>query len=139
VAGDRANENSCKSVGNVWVTCPAAVTPGAVVLYYPSGGCMATGNSADTYIFSGYQYNWIALYQPSGNSCSVTLGAQSNSAYVGMFYAPGAAIAMSSPYLAEAVGTGGTLAGSVSFTGTLPRLVYSSQYAPVPPAARLIG
>src|SRR5205814_3729602 len=29
-AGDRANENNCKSVANAYITCPGPITPGAV-------------------------------------------------------------------------------------------------------------
>jgi Flp pilus assembly protein TadG len=136
-AGDRANENSCKSVGNVLVSCPAAITPGAVELYFPVGGCLTTGNSADTYLFSGYQYNWVSVYEPPGNTCSNTIGAESNSAFIGLFYAPSAPISVTSPYIAEAAAVGGMIADTLTFTGALPSLTFSASYAPAPPASRL--
>jgi len=137
--GDRANENNCKSMANTYVTCPGPVTPGAVVLYYPAGGCLSAGNASDAYVFSGYQYNWVMVYEPAANTCSNVVGAAGNSAYIGLFYAPGASVSITSPYIAQAAGTGGIIASSVAFTGTLPRIVYSAAYAPVPPAARLLS
>jgi len=137
--GDRANENSCKSTGNVLVSCPGPVTPGAVELYFPAGGCLTTGNGGDTYLFSGNQYNWVSVYEPPGNTCSNSLGAESNSAYIGLFYAPGASISVTSPYIAEAAGVGGMIADTLTFTGTLPSIMFSAAYAPVPPASRLIS
>ncbi|HKC19078.1 MAG TPA: pilus assembly protein TadG-related protein, partial [Candidatus Dormibacteraeota bacterium] len=120
-SGDRANENSCKSTANAYVTCPGAITPGAVELYYPSGGCLTSGNSSDAYIFSGYQYDWVGVYESSGNVCANTIGASANTAYIGLFYAPSASIAVSSAYVAESPGVGGMIAASFSFTGSLPR------------------
>ena len=37
-AGDRANENHCDTIAGALATCPAAITPGAVAFYIPSGG-----------------------------------------------------------------------------------------------------
>ncbi|HEY0829803.1 MAG TPA: pilus assembly protein TadG-related protein [Candidatus Dormibacteraeota bacterium] len=136
-AGDRANENNCKSLVNAYVSCPGPITPGAVELNIPAGGCFTAGNGGDTYIFSGYQYNWVVLYEPPANSCSNTLGAQSNSAYIGLVYCPGASIGITSRYTFEAAGVGGVIADNISFSGSLPNIAYSSSYAPVPPASRI--
>ena len=138
-AGDRANENDCAAAGGAWVTCPGAVTPGAVEFYYPAGACSNSTNGGDTYVFSGVQYNWISVYEPASNTCANTLGASGNSAYIGAFYAPSASVGISSPYIAEAAGAGGILADTVSFSGALPRIVYSALYAPLAPAARLVS
>jgi hypothetical protein len=110
-----------------------------VELYYPAGACFNSNNGGDTYVFSGVQYNWVSLYEPAANTCANTLGANDNSAYIGAFYAPGASVAISSPVVEEAAGTGGILAASLSFSGTLPSIVYSSLYAPVAPAGRLVS
>jgi hypothetical protein len=136
-AGDRANENNCKSVVNTYVSCPGPITPGAVEFNIPAGGCFTTGNGGDTYIFSGYQYNWVVLYEPPANGCGNMLGAQSNSAYIGLVYCPGASIGITSRYTFEAAGVGGIIADNISFSGTLPSIAYSSSYAPVPPASRI--
>jgi Flp pilus assembly protein TadG len=142
--GDRANENRCESVGGAYVTCPDAVTPGAVALYFPAGGCMVLGNGGDTYVFSGYQYDWMGVFEPGpasppANVCANTLGATGNTALVGLVYAPSASVSVTSPYTFEASGVGGVIAASMSFTGSLPRVVFSSAFAPVPPAGTLTG
>lgn len=141
-AGDRANENNCKSIAGAYVSCPGPITPGAVELYFPAGGCLSTGNGGDTYVFSGYQYNWISVFEPGpgappANTCSNVLGAAGNSALIGLVYAPSAYVGVRSTYTFEAAGTGGVIADSVGFTGTMPSIVYNADYAPVPPAGRL--
>lgn len=137
-SGDRANENDCKTTANVFTACPAAVTPGAVVLYFAAGGCFSN-NSGDNYVFSGYQYNWVGVYEPPTNTCTNTLGASSNSAYIGLFYAPAANVSVTSANVFDSPATGGLMAGALTFTGTLPSIAYSAAYAPVPVAARLIS
>jgi len=137
-AGDRANEGNCESVAGSYVICPGPITPGAVELYIPSG-CLRT-TSGDTYVFSGFQYDWLAVYEPAGNAClNNTLGGAANSGYIGLVYAPSAAVSVTSANSFEVAGTGGVMAATVSFTGTLPSITYSSSYAPVPPASRLTG
>jgi Flp pilus assembly protein TadG len=137
-AGDRANEGNCESLGGSYVTCPGPITPGAVELYVPSG-CLST-TSGDTYVFSGFQYDWLSVYEPPANSCpSNTLGGAANSALIGLVYVPSAAVSVTSAYSFEVAGTGGVMASTVSFTGTLPSIIYSASYAPVRPASRLTG
>lgn len=138
-SGDRANENHCATSGGAAAACPAAVTPGAVEFNLPAGGCTTTLNTADTFVFSGYQFNWIAVYEPPANSCINVLGAGVNSAYVGLFYSPGASIVVASPNTFEVAGTAGIMADYVSFLGSMPEIDYSSSYAPVPPASRLVS
>ncbi len=140
--GDRANENDCETVGGLFASCPGPITPGAVELYFPQGACLVAGNGADTYLFSGYQYNWVAVYEPGPssppiNNCANALGAAGNSGYIGLFYAPSAYIGVTSPYVYEVAGSGGIIADSFGFSGTMPSIAYSSAYAPVPPASRI--
>jgi hypothetical protein len=142
-AGDRANENNCESAG-AYVSCPGPVTPGAVAFYIPSGACMNSTNSGDTFVFSGYQYNWISVYQPGAgsppaNGCALTLGASGNSAYIGLVYAPAASLSVPSGFAFEAAGTGGVIARLITFSGTMPAINYNRAYAPVAPASRLTG
>ena len=139
VSGDRANENQCRATGGGASSCPAAVTPGAVELYFPNGACVGTTNSSDTYVFSGYQYDWIAAYEPTGNTCGNLIGAHGNTAFIGLFYAPDASMSITSPYIAEVPATGGMMLGTLSFTGALPSIGLAAAYAPVPPGARLVG
>jgi hypothetical protein len=140
--GDRANENNCETIAPSYASCPAPITPGAVELYFPSGGCLTTNNGADTYVFSGYQFNWVSVYEPGSssppaNTCSNVMGAHGNSAFIGLVYAPSAYVSVLSPYAFEAAGTGGLIANSFGFSGTLPSIAYNASYAPVPPASRL--
>jgi len=99
-AGDRADENQCDTVGGVQTTCPAAVTPGAVEFLIPSGGCLNATTKGDNYLFSGYQYDWVVVYepglsQPPANTCANVLGASSESAFIGLVYLPAASVTVS--------------------------------------------
>jgi len=143
-AGDRANENACKTVPGAYSTCPAAITPGAVELYIPSGGCITSVSTGDTYLFSGYQYNWVSVFEPGAgfppaNTCTNRLGAAANSAYIGLVDAPSASISFLSPNVFLGPGSGGIVAATLSFSGTMPSITYSASYAPVPPASRLVS
>ena len=140
--GDRANENQCDTVGGVLTTCAGPITPGGVSFYIPNGGCLADPNGGDNYVFSGYQFNWMAIYEPGqnnppANTCANVMGASTSSAYIGLVYVPAASmnIPTSSGFRVEA--TGGVIADTITFTGQLPLISGSSAYAPVPPAARL--
>jgi hypothetical protein len=142
--GDRANENQCDTVGGALTTCPGPITPGAVSLYIPAGGCLSYTNNGDNFIFSGYQYNWIVLYEPGranppANTCSNVLDAASNSALIGLFYTPSAAVNIPTRLAIRTEATGGFIADTITISGALPLVVFSSDYAPVPPAARLTG
>jgi hypothetical protein len=143
--GDRANENQCDTVGAALATCPSQVTPGAVSFYIPSGGCLTDTNNGDNFIFSGYQYNWIAVYEngvayPPANYCvSNVLDAASNSAYVGLLYTPSAAISLPTRVSFRTEATGGIIADTIDISGSLPLVVFGSSYAPVPTAAKLVS
>lgn len=142
--GDRANENQCDAVGGTPATCPGPVTPGAVSFYIPAG-CLVDTNNGDNFIFSGYQYNWIAVYEngagyPPVNACLLNLlDAASNSAYVGLLYTPKAEISLPTRVAFRTEATGGIIADTISISGQLPLVVFSTAYAPVAPAARLVS
>ncbi len=144
-AGDRANENQCDTVAGALVACPGPITPGAVEFYVPSGGCLDDTSSGDNYVFSGYQYDWIALYEPGAayppaNTCSNTLGAASDSAFIGLVYTPAAAITVNKASAFRTDEGGGVIADTLTFTGQLPTIIGDTvDYGPVPQASRLIG
>jgi hypothetical protein len=138
-AGDRANENNCENIAGVYASCPAAVTPGAVVLYLPGSSCLSTTNASDTYLFSGYQFNWMALYEAPSNGCANVLGGNLNTALIGLAYTPGASVSFASDDTFDSPATGGVIARTVSFTGDEPTITFSSAYAPVPFASRLVS
>jgi hypothetical protein len=144
VTGDRANENSCQSAGGGYVPCAGPVTPGAVEFYLPAGSCISLSNLGDTYVFSGYHYNWVSVFEPGAgsppaNTCANSLGANGNSAFIGLLYLPTASASVVSPYTFEAAGVGGLIADTVAFSGGMPNIVWNANYAPGPPATRLIG
>jgi len=143
-AGDRANENHCAMSGGASAMCPDAITPGAVVYYIPNGSCLTDPNGGDNYVFSGYQFNWMAIYEPGlsnppANTCANVMGASTASAYIGLVYTPAASMSIptSSGFRVEA--TGGVIADRITFTGQLPTISGDPAYMPVPPASRLTG
>jgi hypothetical protein len=142
--GDRANENQCDTVSAVLATCPNQVTPGAVSFYIPNGGCLTDTNNGDNFIFGGYQYNWIAVYENGtgygpANRCGNLIDAASNSAYVGLLYTPSASISIPTRIAFRTEATGGIIADTIDISGQLPLVVYGGAYAPVPPAAKLVS
>jgi Flp pilus assembly protein TadG len=143
--GDRANENQCNTVAGPLTSCPGPITPGAVVYYLPSGGCLNASSGGDNYIFSGYQYNWIVLYEPGdayppANTCSNLMGAASDSAFIGLVYAPSASLAINKASTFRTDESGGVIADTISFTGQLPTVLGDpGDYGPAQPAARLSG
>jgi hypothetical protein len=141
--GDRANENQCNSVAGPLTTCPGPITPGAVLFYIPSGGCLNASTSGDNYFFSGYQYNWIVVYEPGvanppANTCSNVMGAATDSAFIGLVYVPAASITIQKASTFRTDESGGVIADTLNFAGQLPTIIGDPQdYGPVPPAARL--
>jgi Flp pilus assembly protein TadG len=143
-AGDRANENQCDTVAGVLATCPAAVTPGAVAYYIPSGGCLNDTSAGDNYVFSGYQYNWVLVNEPGAghppaNSCGNMMGAATDSAFIGLIYTPAASVTIQKASAFRTDETGGVIADTITFTSQLPSIIGNTDYAPVPPASRLTG
>jgi hypothetical protein len=144
-AGDRANENACQTVARALATCPDAITPGAVAFVIPNGGCVNDTSNGDIRIFSGYQYNWMALYEPGNgnppaNTCSNFLGAAIDSAFIGLVYAPAAAITVNKASAFRTDDSGGVIAYTLTFSGQLPTIIGDpAEYGPVPPGARLTG
>lgn len=144
-AGDRANENQCDTVGGALTTCPGAITPGAAEFYIPSGGCINATSSGDNFVFSGYQYNWMLVYEPGAgsppaNTCSNLLGAKRDSAFIGLIYTPSAAITIQKASTFRTDEVGGLIADTITFTGQLPTILGdTADYGPVPPAGRLTG
>jgi hypothetical protein len=116
-----------------------------VAFVIPSGGCLNDTTSGDNVVFSGYQYNWMVVYEPGAayppaNTCSNFIGAASDSAFVGFFYAPSAAITISKASSFRTDEVGGVMGNTLTFTGQLPTILGdAAEYGPVPPAAKLIS
>jgi hypothetical protein len=143
--GDRANENQCDSVGGGLSTCPDSITPGAVVFYIPNGGCLNAGSGGDNYLFSGYQYNWMVVYEPGAgnppaNTCANLMAAATDSAFIGLVYTPAASISIQKASTFRTDESGGVMASTLTFTGQLPTIIGDPRdYGPVPPATRLVS
>jgi len=142
--GDRANENQCDAVGGALTTCPGPITPGAVAFYIPSGGCLNALSGGDNYFFSGYQYNWIVLYEPGAanppaNTCSNVMGAATDSAFIGLVYAPSASVNIQKASTFRTDESGGVIANTLVFSGQLPTVIGDTDdYGPVPPASKIV-
>ena len=140
--GDRANENQCDTIVGAPMRCPGPVTPGAVEFYIPNGGCLNATTLADNFLFSGYQYNWIMVYEPGAsyppaNTCSNLIGAEADSAWVGLIYTPSASLTVQKAATFRTEATGGLLADTLIISGQLPTIIGSADYRPAPPGARL--
>lgn len=142
-AGDRANENQCDTVAGALISCPGPITPGAVSFYIPDGGCLNDSSNGDNYFFSGYQYNWMAVYEPGNayppaNMCGNTLGAASDSAFIGLIYTPSASISVQKASTFRTDESGGVIADTLTFGGQLPTIIGdTAEYGPAPQASRL--
>jgi len=138
--GDRANENLCALAAGTETACPAAVTPGAVVMALTNGSCLNVTAGGDAHLFSGYQYNWVLGYEPLATTCANTWQGRFNSAPIGMSYTPGASFRLAGANASQTRSFGGVVAASIliqSATGLA--LIFNSAYAPRPPGTRLTG
>ena len=106
---------------------------------------MNDSSAGDNYFFSGYQYNWMALYEPGAvnppaNTCSNMLGAATESAFIGLVYTPAAAINVQKASAFRTDEVGGVIAYTLNFSGQMTTILGDpADYGPVPPAARLTG
>lgn len=143
--GDRANENQCNTVAGPLTTCPAPITPGAVAFYIPNGGCLNATSGGDNYFFSGYQYNWMVVYEPGpanppANTCANTIGAATDSAWIGLVYTPSASVSIQKASTFRTDESGGIIADTLTFSSQLPTIIGDPvDYGPVAPAGRLSG
>jgi len=141
--GDVANENYCVpsplSGGSTITPCQTSkVTPGAVQFYFPSGSCFSQNSSGATYVFSGEQYNWIVIYAPATNTCSNTLNGGASTQFIGTMYTPGENWTINggdrSPLAGQVIAYTASVSGAAAVG-----IDFNPNYAPAPPAARLIN
>jgi Flp pilus assembly protein TadG len=145
--GDVANENYCvisPNPGDINAPCSTAkVTPGGVQFYFPPDQCLDQNANGTTHVFSGEQYNWIAIYQAAAYpvppvSCSNTLNGSAFTQYIGTIYSPTADWRISgtdtAPLAGQVIAWSATVIGN-NTTGIL----FNPNYSPAPPAARLIN
>jgi Flp pilus assembly protein TadG len=140
--GDVSNENYCQvspNPGDPNAPCSTAkITPGGVQFYFPPGSCFGQNAQGATFVYAGEQFNWIVIYAPTGNTCSETLNGGSATQYIGTIYTPGANWNINggnrAPLAGQVICYTASVSGS-SGTG----IDFNPNYAPVPPAARLIN
>jgi Flp pilus assembly protein TadG len=124
--GDLANESHCvDTTTGRGAACPGGFTPGAVEMFIPSGGCLDQHGGGDMYLFSGYQFQRVVLYEPGPeqspqpNAC---LGNKVNgtgfTSLIGVFYLPAASITINGNSAYQATIAGGVIAWTASVIGT---------------------
>ena len=140
--GDVADENYCvpsPNPGNPIAPCQSSkVTPGAVQFYFPNGSCLDQNAQGATYVFAGEQYNWIVIYQVPGSACSNSLNGGASTQYIGTIYTPSADWSINggdrSPLAGQVIAWTAKISGAASVG-----IDFNPNYAPAPPAARLIN
>jgi Flp pilus assembly protein TadG len=124
--GDLANEYQCvnPSTGANTVCGSGTVNPGAVIFYIPSTGCVSMNGGGDIYIFSGYQYGRIIMYEPGPeqssfpNTCSNTVNGHDFTSFIGIFYIPAADIKLNGTSRVRATIAGGLIAWTATVLGS---------------------
>ncbi|HEX6489323.1 MAG TPA: hypothetical protein VF137_10710, partial [Candidatus Dormibacteraeota bacterium] len=142
--GDRADENECGDTSGDFSTCPGTVTPGAVQFSFPNqnGACFDDEGNGGAWVFSGRQYDYIAIYSLvdtstcSGNNGNKIAGGGST-AWIGTTYFPNAYLTITgsskAPVSGQVVANNLTIDGSAGVT-----VDYNSALAPTPPGGHLI-
>jgi hypothetical protein len=140
--GDVANENYCvvsPNPGDPNTPCSTAkVTPGAVQFYFPNGSCINQNAQGATYVYAGEQYNWIVIYSPASNNCSDSMNGGASTQYIGTIYTPGADWTINGGDRSPLAGQVICYTAKVSGAGQAG-IDFNPNYAPAPPAARLIN
>jgi Flp pilus assembly protein TadG len=140
--GDVSNENYCvvsPNPGDPSAPCSTAkVTPGGVQFYFPAGSCLGQNSQGATYVFAGEQYNWIVIYAPAANTCSNSMNGGASTQYIGTIYTPGADWTINGGDRSPLAGQVICYTASVSGAGAVG-IDFNPNYAPAPPAARLIN
>jgi hypothetical protein len=140
--GDVANENYCvpsPNPGNPISPCQSAkITPGAVQFYFPNGSCFSQNAQGATYVFAGEQYNWIVIYQVPGSACSNSLNGGASTQFIGTIYTPSAGWTINGGDRSPLAGQVITYTAKISGAAAVG-IDFNPNYAPAPPAARLIN
>jgi len=121
-----ANANHCIDLTTGYAAaCPGAWTAGAVTFFIPGGGntstCLNLQGGGDVYVYSGYQYQRVLLFEPGpvqsppANTCPNNVAGNGLTSLIGIFYTPAASITIvgSSSYLATIAG------GVIAWTATV--------------------
>ena len=128
--GDLANENHCVDpTTGANAACPAAWTPGAVVFLLPgasgSNPCLDLHGKGDIYLYSGWQYSRVVLFEPGPqqssfpNTCGGNIvNGNGFTSLIGIFYVPSAGVTVNGNNTYQATIAGGLIAWTVGITGS---------------------
>ena len=127
-SGDLGNESHCVNSSGTNVACPNAWTPGAVELVMPgvtgSMPCLNLRGQGDIYVFSGYQYSRVVLYQPGPEQSSVPNTCGNNkvngngfTSLIGILYLPAASVTINGNSAYQATIAGGVIAWTATIIG----------------------
>ena len=123
--GDLANASHCVDpTTGANSMCPSGWTVGAVVFFIPAGNtstCLNLQGGGDIYVYSGYQYQRILVFEPGpeqpppANTCLNNVAGHGITSLIGIFYIPAASVTIigSSNYLATIAG------GVIAWTATV--------------------
>jgi Flp pilus assembly protein TadG len=149
--GDRADEDQCRPQGGIGSNpCAGAlVTPGAVQYYFPPNACINQQGGGGTFVYSGYQYNWIVIFAPGNtpppnpptpNNCTGNnLSGNSTTTFIGTIYMPTASITINGGNAAAAPVAGQVIVYTALIDGSSGVAIgFNPDVAPAPPTARLI-
>ena len=149
-SGDVANENYCMQTpisptGDPAAPCTTAkITPGAVQFFFGPNDCFDQNGNGYTHVFSGEQYNWIVIYQlpvPPAQAplCSPNkLDGNALTQYIGTIYTPSSNWEIQGSDKAPLAGQ--VICWTATVTGSgQAGIDFNPNYAPAPPAARLIN
>jgi Flp pilus assembly protein TadG len=129
-SGDLANENHCVNASTgASSACPGGWNPGAIAFVIPGGTptspCLVLHGKGDIYIFSGYQYSRVVLFEPgpeqSGvpNTCGGNIvNGNGFTSLIGVFYMPAASVTINGNSAYQATIAGGVIAWTASVIGT---------------------
>ena len=128
--GDLANEGHCvdPSMGSDVACSTGYWVTGAVAFYVPGPGnntqCFNLQGGGDVYVYSGYQYERILLYEPGPeqapppNTCPNNIAGNGFTSLIGIFYVPAAGITITGNSSYFATIAGGVIAWTVDVKGT---------------------
>jgi len=150
-SGDVTNENYCMQTplapsGDPAAPCTTAkITPGAVQFYFGPNDCFDQNGNGYTHVFSGEQYNWIVIYQAPAVAPAVAplcspnkLDGNALTQYIGTIYTPSSTWEIQGSDKAPLAGQ--VICWSATVTGSgQAGIDFNPNYAPAPPAARLIN
>ncbi len=146
--GDAANENYCANSAGTWVACPSTITPGAVFLYIPGPGsntqCLDLEGGGSDYLYSGYQFGRILLYEPGAlqsppaNTCPNNVTGGNLTSLLGIFYIPGASMTIAGNSSYYATIAGGLIAWTATIQGSGGVSITADQSLRFPGAVQLV-